>query len=261
MTAPFIDSHAHLADAAFDPDRTDVVVRAGASGAEGIVCIGESLEAADRAHEIARQHHGRIAWTVGIHPHDANDFDEARDIPALRQRLAAGAAAVGECGLDFHTDRVPRDLQWHAFSAQLDLAHDAGCPVVMHTRDAEEDTSAALRRAGAAGIRGVLHCFTGSATLARTALDAGWFVSFSGIVTFKNWTHDDVLRLVPEDRLLIESDAPYLAPVPFRGKRNEPAWVSCTLDHLARVRAVEPAVLGARTAANARALFGLGSTP
>jgi TatD DNase family protein len=254
---PFIDSHAHLADAAFDGDRDDAVGRATAAGAEAIVCIGESLAAAVRARELAERHRGVVVFTAGVHPHDAADFDPLRDPERIAGMLAAGAVAVGECGLDYHYDHSPRDRQRRAFAAQLALARDAGRPAVVHTREAEDDTRAMIVEAGAAGVRGVLHCFTGSHALAEAALSVGWYISFSGIVTFRRWTDDDLLRLVPDERLLVESDSPYLAPVPHRGRRNEPAWVALTLARVASARGVEPTALGAVTAANARRLFGL----
>ena len=164
-----------------------------------------------------------------MHPHDAADFDAERDIPCIREEVASGAVAIGECGLDYHYDHSPREKQLAAFGAQLALARELARPVVVHTREAEADTLAMVREAAAAGVRGVLHCYTGSVGLAEVALDGGWYVSFSGIVTFKKWTDDALLRLVPDDRLLVESDSPYLAPVPHRGKRNEPAWVSFTV--------------------------------
>jgi TatD DNase family protein len=256
----FIDSHAHLADPAFDSDRDDVIARASAGGAAGIVCIGESLSAAARAREIARLHPNFVFFTAGLHPHDAASADRARDLPMLERELSAGARAVGECGLDYHYDNSPRETQRTVFEWQLDLARQFGLPLVVHTRDAEEDTRAFLADAGRLGVTGVLHCFTGSASLARAALDVGWYVSFSGIVTFRNWKDEDVLRLVPDDRILAESDAPYLAPIPNRGKRNEPAWVAYTLARLAAARETSPEPLGALITANARRLFALPDT-
>jgi TatD DNase family protein len=253
----FIDSHAHLADPAFDVDREETIARARQTGASTIVCIGESIAAADRAAMIARDHPRFCYHTAGVHPHDAAQFDPARDGDAIRAHMAKGAVAIGECGLDYHYDHSPREQQRAAFGAQLALARELGRPVVVHTRLAEDDTRAMLREAAEAGVRGVLHCYTGSATLAEDALAGGWFVSFSGIVTFKKWTDEALLRLVPDDRLLVESDSPYLAPVPHRGRRNEPAWVSFTVARLAAVRGVETAALGAQTAENARRLFGL----
>ena len=256
----FIDSHAHLADPAFDADRAEVIARARESGAAAIVCIGESIASAARARAIAAAHPGFVWHTAGVHPHDAADFDPARDSSAIRAELAQGAVAVGECGLDYHYDHSPRDRQRAAFAAQLALAHEHRVPVVVHTREAEDDTTAMVREAGVQGIQGVLHCYTGSHALARVALDAGWYVSFSGIVTFRKWTDDELLRLVPDDRLLAESDAPYLAPVPNRGKRNEPAWVAHTVARLAAVRGADATSLALTVAANARRLFNLAHT-
>jgi len=253
----FIDSHAHLADAAFAGDRDAVISRARDAGAAAIVCIGESIDAAAIAAECAAENPGFVFATAGVHPHDAAAFDAQRDIPKLRRFLQNGAVAVGECGLDYHYDNSPRDAQRAAFSAQIALAHETKRPVVVHTRDAEEDTRAAIGEARSAGVVGVLHCYTGTQSLAEFAIAAGWYVSFSGIVTFKKWTDDDLIRIVPRDRLLVESDSPYLAPVPYRGKRNEPAWVAHTLGKVAAVRGDDPQELGWATAANAKRLFGL----
>lgn len=257
MLDGFVDSHAHLADPAFDGDRGAVLASARAAGCAGIVCIGESLSSADRAARLAEDDPGFVWHTAGVHPHDAASFDRDRDLPAIRAHAARGAVAVGECGLDYHYDHSPRARQREAFEAQLDLARDMGVPVVVHSREAEADTIAILSEAGRRGVPGVLHCFTGSPSLARAGLHAGWYVSFSGIVTFKRWTDLELLTLVPDDRLLVESDAPYLAPVPHRGRRNEPAWVTATIERLASVRCVEPATLGRRCADNARRLFNL----
>jgi TatD DNase family protein len=252
----FIDSHAHLADAAFAGDRGAVIARAREAGAAAIVCIGESLPAATLAAEYAEQYPGFVFATAGVHPHDAATFDERRDIPMLRE-LLANAVAVGECGLDYHYDNSPRDSQRAAFSAQIALAAEMKRPVVVHTREAEDDTRTHIGEARASGVIGVLHCYTGTHSLAEDAIAAGWYVSFSGIVTFKKWTDFELLRLVPPDRLLVESDSPYLAPVPFRGKRNEPAWVAHTLSSVAAARGDDPVELGHVTSANAQRLFGL----
>lgn len=252
-----IDSHAHLADAAFDADRDEVLRRARAAGITGVVCIGETLAAASRAREVARTADGDAWWTAGVHPHDAHSFDGSRDLDTIREHLEHGAVAIGECGLDYHYDHSPRDRQRHAFAEQLALARELAKPVVVHTREAEEDTGAMVADAGRASVRGVMHCFTGSHELAETAIDAGWFVSFSGIITFKRWTDDALLRLIPDDRLLVETDAPYLAPVPHRGKRNEPAHLPLTVARLAMARASTPERIASLTAENARLLFGL----
>ena len=253
----FVDSHVHLADAAFDADRDAVIERARHTGAAALVCIGESLDAARRCRALAERHPGVCYFTAGVHPHDAASFDRARDLDAIRSEVARGAVAIGECGLDYHYDHSPRDRQRATFADQLALAAELRRPVVVHTREAEPDTKAMVEEAGRRGVVGVLHCYTGSVELAEAALAVGWFVSFSGIITFKRWTGDDVIRVVPEERLLVESDAPYLAPVPHRGKRNEPGWVSLTAARVAAVRGSDPALIGARTADNARRLFGL----
>ena len=257
MNTPWIDSHAHLGDPAFDADREEVIGRIRDAGGAGVVCIGESLASAGRARAIAAAHPGFVWWTAGVHPHDAADFDPLRDGDAITEAMRQGAVAVGECGLDYHYDHSPRALQRRAFAAQLAIAAQQRRPVVVHTREAEDDTASMIREAGEARIGGVLHCFTGSRALAEVGLAAGWFVSFSGIVTFKKWEGDDVIRAVPADRLLLESDSPYLAPVPFRGKRNEPAYCARTLHRLAEVRGDDVASLSAQLMANTRQLFSL----
>jgi TatD DNase family protein len=192
-----------------------------------------------------------------MHPHEASAWDLARDIPRVREHLDHGAVAIGECGLDYHYDNSPRDVQRAVFAAQLELAAERRRPVVVHTREAVDDTAAMVRDAGKSGVRGVLHCFTGPSSLAEVALDAGWYVSFSGVVTFRKWTDDDLIRSIPADRILVESDAPYLAPVPFRGKRNEPAHVALTLAKVAAARGTSAEELGQVVVGNTVRFFGL----
>ncbi len=253
----FIDSHCHLADPAFDVDRDDAVARARSAGAVALVCIGESPAMAARARELAVRHAGFVWYTAGVHPHDAASFDPIGDLEGLRDEIAQGAIALGECGLDYHYDHSPRDQQRRAFAAQLALAAEYRLPVVVHSREAADDTAAMVREAGAAGVVGILHCFSGPAALADVGLAAGWYVSFSGIITFKKWADDALLRLPPADRLLVESDAPYLAPVPYRGKRNEPAYVSQTVAKLAEARGLSADRLGAVVSENAVRCFNL----
>ena len=251
----FIDSHTHLADPKFTDDVDEVITRAREAGAVALVAIGESLEAAGRARAIVERYRGFVYHTAGVHPFDAARFDSLLDIPAIRAEVEQGAVAVGECGLDYSYDTSTPVQQRRAFADQLALAAEMGRPVIVHTRQAEDDTAAMVREAGAAGIGGVLHCYTGGHQLAHTALEAGWYISFSGIVTFKTWEDEALLRLVPDDRVLAESDAPYLAPVPNRGKRNEPAWVARTVERLAAARGVTSEAMGALVTANALRFF------
>ncbi len=255
--AVFADSHVHLADPAFADEADAVILRARAAGARALVCIGESAATARRAQALAARHPGFVFHTAGVHPYDAAAWDDQTDPQAIRDAVAGGAVAVGECGLDATYTHTPRDRQLHALHAQLDLAAELQRPLVLHTRDAETDTLAFLDRAAAARVIGVLHCFTGSVALAEVALAAGWYVSFSGIITFRSWTDLALLRIVPDDRLLVESDAPYLAPVPHRGKRNESALVALTLARLADVRGQDPDWLGVTTVGNTQRLFAL----
>jgi TatD DNase family protein len=233
----YADSHAHLAAAEFDPDREEVIARARTVGCRAMICIGESVLTAERASALAATSPHEIFFTAGVHPHDAQSWtsDTAAQLRAFVDR---GAVAIGECGLDYHYDHSPREVQRRVFDAQLALAAATGRPVVVHSREAESDTIAALRAAASAGVRGVLHCFSGSADLGAAAMEAGWFVSFSGVITFKRWDDDALIRDLPRGRWLVESDAPYLAPVPFRGKRNEPAHVIRTLAKVASVRSL-----------------------
>ena len=255
--ASFIDSHAHLVDSAFDGDRDSAIERARQTGCAAIVAIGTTPADSRASLDLAGARAGFVYASAGLHPHEAGSFDSVRDVGLIGELLAAGAVAVGECGLDYHYDNSPRDSQRRAFTAQLALAAEFGKPVVVHTRAAESDMEAMVREAGSSGIRGVLHCFTGPASLGEVALEAGWYLSFSGIVTFKKWSGNDLIRATPDDRILVESDSPYLAPAPNRGKRNEPAFVSLTLAKVAEARGINAARMGDIVTANARRFFGL----
>lgn len=256
-----IDSHCHLADEAFQADLDAVAARAREAGVRGALCI---LSADDPA-ELARASAVRTAWpavsfATAIHPHRAGAFagragDAARLLESAMRDVAA--AAVGEIGLDYHYDLAPRDAQHEVFAAQVSTAVAHGLPVVIHTRLATDDTLAILQQAGSGRVRGVMHCFTGTADEARRALDIGFYISLSGIVTFpKAGALREVARLVPGDRLLVETDAPYLAPVPHRGQRNEPAWVRATLETVAAIRATTPEALAAQVTRNFDAFLG-----
>lgn len=253
----FADSHVHLASTAFTDEVDAVIDRARAAGARALVCIGESPAAAARARALAARYPGLVHHTCGLHPHEAAQWDDAVHPEHIREAVRLGACAVGECGLDYHYDYAPRDVQRRTLDAQLALAAELDRPIVLHTRDAEDDTRAMLEAAHSAGVSGVLHCYTGTVALAEAGLAAGWYVSFSGIVTFRNWHDEALLRLVPDDRLLVESDAPYLAPIPHRGKRNESAWVPYTIVRLAAARGCPPEALAATTLENTRRFFRL----
>jgi TatD DNase family protein len=231
-----VDSHVHLDDSKFDEDREQVIERARAAGVECMLAIGTGggppdLEVGIR---LAEQH-AAIYATIGVHPHDASKAG-----PETFARLSELAAhpkvlAVGEIGLDYHYDFSPRDVQQTVFERQLETAAAAGKPIVIHTREAWDDTLYTLRGRWNGG--GIMHCFTGGAAQARQALDLGFHLSFGGVLTFpKAEAVREAARMTPDDRLLVETDCPYLAPVPYRGKRNEPAFVVETVRRLAEVR-------------------------
>ncbi|HSE34000.1 MAG TPA: TatD family hydrolase [Pyrinomonadaceae bacterium] len=226
----FIDSHAHIDGPEFDADRNDVIQRARDAGVEVILNVGTGdphSGAFERAIELGSNHKS-IYTAIGTHPHDASKYDQAAEdkIKALISE-ADHVVAWGEIGLDFHYDNSPREQQLVAFRKQLRAARELELPVIIHTREAEEETVAILREEYRdASAKGVFHCFTGTTQLAERALEVGFMISFSGILTFKK-AEDlrETAQRVPLDRLLIETDCPYLSPIPYRGKRNEPAHV------------------------------------
>ena len=256
-----IDSHCHLADEAFDGDLEGVVERARAAGvAAALSMIDPTSEAEGRRAARAAELWPELRFAVGVHPHQAGVFaqDPAEVEEAVRQAMAIAprVAAIGEIGLDYHYDLAPRPLQREVFARQLRLARGLGRPVVIHTREADDDTIDVLRAEGGGAVEGVLHCFTGDAAFARRGLDLGLHVSFSGIITFRNaGTVREAAAAVPADRLLAETDAPYLAPTPYRGKRNEPAWVARVVETLAEVRGSTPGRVADETASVFAALI------
>jgi TatD DNase family protein len=249
-----IDTHCHLADDAYAPDLSEVLERAWTGGLAGIVVIGESRERAEAALAMAAVEPKLVA-TAGVHPHDAHGWSSESE-QWLRELLRdPRVVAVGETGLDFHYDHSPRSLQHRAFEAQLALAGDARKPAVIHAREADEDVAAIL--AAHPDVSAILHSFSSGMALLRAALVLRHYVSFSGMVTFKNWRLDDAILETPLDRLLLETDGPYLAPVPQRGKRNEPAFVRHVAERVAAVRKLPVEELVQVTAENARRVFGL----
>jgi TatD DNase family protein len=249
-----IDTHCHLADPAFASDRAEVLDRAWAGGVARVVVIGESRASAEAALTLAAAD-PRILATVGVHPHDAHGWTPEAEA-WLRGRLAdPKVVAVGETGLDFHYDHSPRADQHKAFEAQLGLAAETGKPAVIHAREADEAVAAVL--AAHPDVTAILHSFSSGMGLLRAGLVLRHYVSFSGMVTFKNWGLDDAIREAPLDRLLLETDAPYLAPVPHRGKRNEPAFVRHVAERVAMVRGMPVEELIAATGENAERVFHL----
>jgi TatD DNase family protein len=253
-----VDTHCHL-DAHYFPTGPDEALeRAEASGVRGFVVIGvgNDLGPARAAAALAERRDGTFA-AVGIHPHDAVTW--TKDAHAELAALAArpGVVAVGEIGLDYHYDHSPRQAQREVFARLIGLAREVKKPVVVHTRDAPEDTLAMLQTEGARDVGGVIHCFSEDRAFAARALDLGFHLSFSGIVTFKKAVAiQEVAAWAPLDRILVETDSPYLAPVPFRGKPCEPSFVVHTAKRIAELRGVALEALAEATTANAERVFG-----
>ena len=251
-----IDSHCHLADETFTADLDDVVRRAQDAGVEGALVILEAGNATEAAQATCvEQLWPGIRLSIGVHPHQAHQFanDPERAAIVVREQFAAtpAARAVGEIGLDYHYDYSPRDVQHAVFRAQIRAALALDCPVVIHTREADEDTVAILRDEGAGTLRGVLHCFTGTDALRDAGLALGFYISLAGILTFPKAAElRETARGVPLDRLLTETDSPFLAPVPYRGKRNEPAFVVETARRLAEVRGTSLEAIASLTTSN-----------
>ena len=249
-----VDTHCHLGDPAFDADRPAVLQRARAAGVGHVVVVAESVGSSERAAAMAEAD-PCLSATAGVHPHEASTWS-AQTADRVRDLLRGpGVVAVGETGLDYHYDNSPRPKQRAAFAAQLALGHELTKPVVIHARDAESEVAKIVRDAPA-GVVCVLHSFAGGDTLFAAALECGAYVSFSGMVTFKSWAGDGWIRDVPRDRLLVETDGPYLAPVPHRGHRNEPAFVAHVARRLADVCGMSLEALAAQTTANALRCFG-----
>jgi TatD DNase family protein len=246
------DAHCHLGDAAFDADREAVLARARAAGVGHVVVIGTSVADSERAVALARGRAG-LSATAGVHPHAAESWS-----PETAARLKALVAlpevvAVGETGLDYHYDHAPRAVQRRAFEAQVALAAGCGKPVVVHARDADADVAAVLAGTPATVV---LHSFSAGAQLFEAGMSVGAYFSFSGMITFKNFAPAVPLGAFPSARLLVETDAPYLAPVPYRGRRNEPAFVREVAAALARARGAALDALAPQLTANLRHAFG-----
>jgi TatD DNase family protein len=257
-----IDSHCHIDMPQFDADRAEVIARARAAGVSEMLLVGgvDAEQGHRRALRVAAE--TGLPVSAGVHPHeaklaDASVYDELRGL-AREGRIAA----IGEIGLDFHYDHSPRDVQREAFRQQIRLARDVGLPVIIHTRSADDESASILEEEGAQDCGGVIHCFTGTEELARRALALGFYISFSGIIAFPRAENiHAVARSAPLDRILVETDAPFLAPPPHRGKRNEPAFVVEVARYVAKLRGVPPEQVGVAAEASYRRLFRRPATP
>ncbi len=255
-TEPLIDTHCHLEMRQFDADRDEVIRRARGAGVDTLITIGSDLESSARAVALSEKYEG-VFCSAGVHPHDASAFT-AESLERLRQLAAhEKVVAIGETGLDYHYDNSPREVQREVFEKHLRLALEANLPAIVHSREAHGDT---LRILGASGIRrGVLHCFSGDLQTAEEAMAMGLYISIAGPVTFrKSAKLREVAAKVPDDYLLLETDAPYLAPEPRRGRRNEPAYLRYTAAEVAALRGLGQDDVARITTLNARRLFGLG---
>jgi TatD DNase family protein len=254
-----IDSHCHLDPQYFAVDRAEMLARARAAGVEAFVCVGVGggLQAPRDAVALAAAEPDVFA-TVGVHPHDVAAMQEADWLALAELARQPRVVGIGETGLDYYYDHSPREAQQAAYRRFVGMGRGARLAVVSHVRDAHAEAAAILREERAGD--GVIHCFSGGVTEARVYLDLGQHLSFSGILTFKNAGNiREAAAFAPLDRILIETDAPYLAPVPHRGQKNEPAYITATMDALAAVRGLPAAEVDAATSANARRLFGLPS--
>jgi len=255
----YFDSHCHLTDDRLAGDRAEVIERAREEGVREMVTVGTDPADAAAAAELAAATDGVWA-TAGLHPHEAEKWapevgDRVRDLLSRPE-----VVAVGETGYDLYYENSPREEQGASFRAHMEMAAETGLPLIVHTREADPETRDMVE-AYRGSVRGVLHCYTGGLELLETAVDAGWWVSFSGILTFDGFDGEERVRAVPDDRLLVETDSPYLAPVPERGKRNEPAFVRHTTAALAEIRDEPPARTAVLTRRNARRFYGLGDAP
>ncbi len=251
-----IDSHCHLADAKFDADIVDVVARANAAGVSRMICIADSMKEGGKCRDISERF-DCVTWTMGVHPHVASGFDFARDPDAIRAALKhPKCKAVGEIGLDYHYMNSPKEVQQKAFEVQLSIAKELHVPAVVHCRDAVEDVWAIVNHVKPQKL--VIHCCTEKWDDVKRFVDAGYFLSFTGIATYpKSDVIRDCIRRCPLERMMIETDAPYLAPIPHRGKRNEPMFVTEVLATVAKTRGIDTTEAERILDANTAEFFGL----
>lgn len=257
----FIDSHCHIDGEQFDEDRDEVVRRAREAGVVAMLNIGTGDPHSDdfrRAVAVAERYDNVYA-SVGVHPHDAKLYDDAAEAHLTDLAKSEKVIAWGEIGLDYYYDHSPRDVQRDVFRRQIRTAKELNLPIIIHSRDADDETVEILtEECSYEGFRGIMHCFGGTAAMAEDLMKIGFMISFAGNVTFKKAENlRDAARVVPLDRLLIETDCPFLTPVPFRGKRNEPSFVVLTAQFLAELYSIDVESLAAATTANFLRIFGL----
>lgn len=255
-TPSLVDSHCHLNFGALQDDLSGVLARAEERGISNMLAIGTKLEEFPDVLAIAEAYE-HIFCTVGVHPHEAENEAGIAIEELIKRARHPKVVGIGETGLDFYYDNAPRDLQRENFRTHITAARETGLPLVVHTRDADDDTAAILTdEMGKGAFSGVIHCFTASRKFAEQALELGFYISFSGIVTFKNAADiQETAKQVPEDRILVETDAPFLAPVPNRGKTCEPAFVADTAAFVADLRGVSPDHIARTTSENFFRLF------
>lgn len=249
----YIDSHAHYDDEQFDIDRDELLDRLHENGVRNIVNIGCSLERSQFSVDLAEKYPFVYA-AVGIHPEDAPDTPDGYLSKVEFWTANPKVVAIGEIGLDYHYEGFDRELQIRFFEEQLDLAERSGLPVIIHSRDATEDTMNILRRRGR--VKGVMHCFSGSAETAKQVLELGMNISFTGVLTFKNARKAvEAVKVIPLDRLMLETDCPYMAPEPYRGKRCDSSMITRVIDKIAEIKEVSPETVAKTTMANTLRLF------
>ena len=258
-----IDSHAHIQGNEYANEVDAIIERAREAGVEKIIAVGGAGDMSSNTEAIAlAASYDNVYATVGMHPHDAKDVgeDELRELRTLTAQPKV--VAVGETGLDYYYNHSPHDVQRRVFIHFIHMARETGLPIVVHERDAAKDAAELLRCEGAAKLRGVIHCFTGNYEAACDYLNLGFYLSFTGIITFKNAEAlREVVRKVPLERMLVETDSPYLTPVPHRGRRNEPAYVRFVAEMIAKVKGVTLEEIARITSRNTTALFGIQSQP
>ncbi|MTI61438.1 MAG: TatD family deoxyribonuclease [Firmicutes bacterium] len=255
MILYFIDTHAHLDFSNYDHDRDEVIKRAHDEGVSHIINIGADLESSQRSVELADRD-SSIYAAIGIHPHEAAGVDKQSIEQLKKLATHKKVLAIGEIGLDYHYDNSPRETQQEVFRKQLKLAHELSLPVVIHNREADRDCLSILKDEGVEQLGGIMHCFNSSLDFAWQILDLNLYIAFGGVITFKNAGDlRDVVKSLPVDKIVIETDSPYLTPHPCRGKRNEPAYVKLVLEKIAEIKDIPAAELARITSDNAKKAY------